>query len=201
MKTNAHHRFHHRLACVSPIGALLALTCILLLAGCCMQEASGTKASNQVAPNAQVPSMTMVSEGEPTPSAGSEDALHPSEPAISPTYEEIRDRVAKKEPGWDSYIDSLKGVHIRGWTGSIMQIYYHRDKEGVELMSIDMDGPNDAAGRFYDAHVVLIFIHTTETRPWEVGQQVAIDAEILRVMDDGMIYIVDPDVTLVVSDK
>ncbi len=183
------------------MSTVLVLTCIVLLGGCGMnmRGTSGTNLSQQVAPDvpdAPGPGMTIVSGGKATPTVDADYVPEFVEPTVSPTWEEIRDRVAQKDPGWVGYIDSLKGVHIQGWTGSIVQIYYHRDKDGVEVMSIDMDGPNDSAGRFYDAHVVLLFINSTETRPWEVGQQITIEGKILKAMYDGEIYIEDPNIAL-----
>ncbi len=195
------------LACLSHkiavTGAVLVVTCIVLLAGCGMnmKETSGTNLSQKVAPDVPVPGMTIITGVEPTPTVDAGRALPLVESVISPTWEEIRDREAQLDRGWDNYRESLKGTHVQGWTGSIMQIYYHRDKDGVKIMHLDMDGPNDADGHFYDAHVFLIFTNKTEARQWELGQQVTIDGEILSVTYDGSVYLQDPNITLVVGNN
>ncbi len=186
---------------VAALGMALVVTYMMLLVGCAtkMKDIPGTDMSQQVASNASVPSTTMTSGGgeEPTPTVDAEDVLPLIKPVTPPTWEEIRDKIAQKDPGWVNYLESLKGMYVEGWTGSILQIYYHRDNKGVQTITLDMDGPNDSAGHYHDAHVVLMFIDTTDIRPWEVGQQVTIEGKILDVSREGMIFIADPKLTLI----
>lgn len=172
---------HHPLSYVSRVGIVMAVACTILLAACRTGENFGSTMPQEVAPNAIVDANNMPD---------------PKEPVTSPTWKDIRDREAQLDPGWDSYRESLKGAQIQGWTGTILQIYHRRDKAGVQLITLKMDEPKDSADRSSDAHVVLIFINAIETHPWEVGQQVTINGEILDVGYEGIVSIADPKMTL-----
>ncbi|HEX8231680.1 MAG TPA: hypothetical protein VF826_20555 [Chloroflexia bacterium] len=195
MKINSHHLWSY----IARIGIVVALTCTILLAACRTQENFGSTVPQEVAPDAPVPGMPIVSGGEPPASVDANNMPDPSEPVTSPSWEDIRDREAQLDPHWDSYRASLKGTQVQGWTGTILQIYHRRDKAGIELITLKMHEPKDSADRSSDAHVVLMFVDTIETRQWELGQRVTIDGEILDVGYEGSVTIADPNMTLATS--